>query len=452
LPLSSLASGPSLTGAISGLVNGLTSSLRSTVQQVVAPSHSTGTIARSSTPSVAPSVSSPSASSGSAYTPPMYGTNPHGQGTVAGVDLNPSSSVPYTYAPGGSTGEALVLGRGRSEQNSNGTYDAQMTIVGLLGDDLIPEKANEGQSMTGPLNSVQTGVLDGLCNGTSMAICLTVLASDASATSTGAKTHFELAGVNSKQILGLSTGIATSDSSISTSGTCQVASGDSSAANIAIATGDVASVGKSSESSSACAGTTPTQTASSAVIGLGGTGVGIPAAGCANGTPNTSGGIPSLLPIYCNADSTTQSGSPSGVREGLTVQVLDPLIQVATPSSESHAVAPKASTSPTKPTTPSKPSGGNGNGNGNKGKGNGNGNNGSCTTGSCPSNSTGASGPSGAGANNGNQVTSLKSNAGLPFTGENVLEVLLVGLILAAIGLSVGLVNGDGRKRSQPSS
>jgi hypothetical protein len=202
LPLTSLGAGqssPSLGSGLTGILNGVATGLQSTVQHTLAPASHSGTVARSSgsvgqsKPAATPSVA-PAQSSGSSYVPPTYGTNPHGQGSVASVGLNPSSNDVYSYSPGGSSndGEDVVAGRGRSEQNADGSYDAQETILGLFGDDLIPEEATAGQSQTGPLNSVQTGILDQLCNSTNEAICLTVLASDASATNSGADTHFEL--------------------------------------------------------------------------------------------------------------------------------------------------------------------------------------------------------------------------------------------------------------------
>jgi hypothetical protein len=131
----------------------------------------------------------------------MYGTNPHGQGTVAAVGLNPSPNVPYTYSPGGSSGsgEAVVIGRGRSEQ-SGSSYDAHTTIVALLGNELLGVNATPGQSNTGPLNPVQTAILDSICSNTNEAVCLTVLAADTSASSNGASTHFEAAGLSSQQM------------------------------------------------------------------------------------------------------------------------------------------------------------------------------------------------------------------------------------------------------------
>jgi hypothetical protein len=347
-------------GTVLNVVKKVTSSVGASAQKVLAPAQA-GTAARPTgsgagaapTTSAAAPVRSGSAArstgqaAGTGITAPAaYGTNPHGQGTVAGLQLPPTATIPYPYSIGGSGGEILVLGRGRSEQQANGTYDAHTTIAALLGTELLGVNATQGQTNTGPLNALQTAVLDKICQASSQAICLQVLAADTAATATGATTHFAVATIGVGGAMGLQTGIAQADSSIQTSGSCQTASGSSQAANIKLAGGQVVGVGKSSESSTACAGQTPTQTASSSVISLAGTGVGLPAAGCANGTPNTSAGLLPLLNIICNADNTTELAAPSGVRQALTVIALQlansALLKTTVVASESHAVAPAA--------------------------------------------------------------------------------------------------------------
>jgi hypothetical protein len=331
---------PSLGSTLTNIVKQTTTSVQTAVQKAAAPATRTGTVARHP-------ASSPSASN-TGYTPPAYGTNPHGQGGVASVSLNPSSTRPYPYANGGSGNEAVVIGRGRSEQQSNGTYDAHTTIAALFGNELIGVDAPQGTSKTGPLDALQTSVLNSICTNTSELICLTVLAADTSATSNGANTHFQTAGVSSKQIAGLNVNAASADSSLQTSGSCQTASGHSQVAGVSLNGMSLATAATSSENSSACSGQSPSQTANSSVIGLGGNGIPLPAPGCANGTPNTLAGIPTLLPIICNADDMTQLVAPFGVREALTVLGVQTgtnsgLLRAATAASESHAVAPPAS-------------------------------------------------------------------------------------------------------------
>ena len=76
-------------------------------------------------------------------------------------------------------------------------------------------------------------------------------------------------------------------------------------------------------------------TNTSHVIGLGGTQVPIPAAGCADGTADTLTGIPAVLPIVCNAEDVAGAAA---VREALDVFVLQvgstSLTKATTASSE----------------------------------------------------------------------------------------------------------------------
>jgi hypothetical protein len=495
LPLNSLGS----TSPISTLSSDLNTALKgatTTVQKVVASTTRSSTIARSNTAS-----HSAPAQSSSTYTPPQYGTNPHGQGAVADVFLNPSSTRPYTYAQGGnsSQGQDVVVGQGRSEQQADGSYDSHTTIVGLFGHELLGVNATEGQSNTGPLNALQTSVLNQICTSTSDLICLTVLAADTSATSSGGNTHFQTVGLTSKQLAGLNVNAASSDSAITTSGSCQAASGDSQVAGVSTASGVVASAATSHTGSSACTGQTPTQTDTSSVINLGQNGLPIPAAGCADGTPNTGfTPLAPLLAIYCNADDQTQASAPSGVREALTILGLETsttseILRATTAASESHAVAPPA----TNTCTDSDKDCGAGetcvNGNDPDGDGDCTGNtttpsgqnkckdsdkdcgigpngkpeicvngadpdgDGDCTAAAPPSGAANCSdsdhdcgiGPNGqreacvngsdpdADADCSSQVTALAAKTTLPFTGENVLLVILVGLLLTGGGLTL---------------
>ncbi len=481
LPLTSLGDGlPNLGSTVSSLVNNVTSA----VQKLTTPQAKSGTTARSTAPAASAPASKP-ADATTGYTPPAYGSNPHGQGGVASISVSPSATRPYTYAPVGSSGqgEAVVIGRGRSEQQPNGSYDSHTTIAALLGMELLGVNANQGESNSGPLNSVQQAVLNNICSSSQELMCLTILAADTSATSNGATTHYQTAGLSSKQLLGLSANAASSDSSISTSGNCQSASGSSQLVGLATSSGPVAGVASSDENSNACAGQTPTQTASSSDISLGQTGLPLPAAGCANGTPNTPGGIPALLPIVCNADDTTQMSAPFGVREALTLIGVQTgstsAIRAAVSSSESHAVAPSTTTTTPTPPPPAGGSGGKhkcsdsdhdcGVGPGGKPEkcvgGKDPDGDGDCTAATSPAGGSESCndadhdcgiGPNGepevcsagvdpdgdgdcttAAGGEGPQVTALAAKTTLPFTGENVLEVILVGLILTGGGFAL---------------
>ncbi len=356
LPLASLGAGsPSLTGAVGNLLNNVpkvAAGVQQTVQQVVHPASSAAPASQPATSSApassgASSTTRSSASTrsggGSPNTPAMYGTNPHGQGTVASVQLTPSTNVPYSYSPGGNPGE-IAVGRGRSEQTSSGAYHAHTSILDLLGNEILGVDATEGQSNTGPLNAVQTGILNALCTGTGTFVCLSLLTADTAASSNGASTHFSVAHATIGGPNGLDAGAAESNSSISSSGGCQRSSGGANTASLAIGGFPLAGVGQSSDSSTACNGAAPSHTASSNVISLGGTGLPLPAPGCANGTPNTVLSIAGLANVICNASDTAQAAAPSGVREALTAVVLpavgNSLAKTVVGASESHAVAP----------------------------------------------------------------------------------------------------------------
>lgn len=470
LPLTSLADGlPDVGGGVNSalqLVPSLTSAVQSTVQGVItprgsgsgSPSPASSGSAPAQAPSTArtayrpsrsatyaPSAASSGASTASNNTPAMYGTNPHGQGTVGGVSLSPSATLPYAYSPSGSGGEQVVIGRGRSEQNSGG-YHAHTSILDLLGTELLGVDAQPGQSSTGPLNAIQTGILDKLCTGTSMLVCLTVLAADTAATPSGASTHFAIARATVAGAHGLDAGAAESNSAINTAGSCQNASGSSSAAGVNIAGGPLATLAQTSESSTACAGAPSSQQAGSSVIGLGGTGVPLPAPGCANGATNTTLDVLGLLTTLCNADNQTQAATPAGVREALTAIVLPAvntaLAKTVVASSESHAVAPAV-------LTPSCTSGAC------KGGGGGGGKSGGKRGGGKRAGKHTQMGPTGAsetGTGSGGSTTEevvLRSTVSaapdLPFTGDDLLKVVFVGLLLAGGGILV-------RLRTEPQS
>jgi hypothetical protein len=305
-------------------------------------------------------------------TPPLHGTNPHGQGTVAVIDTNPDPTRPYGSDPQGqSNNEDIVVGRSRGEQRADGTYHGHITIAALFGNEILGVDTNPGQSRAGPLDAVQQALLTPLCNGSGNQICLSAVTADSKTTSSGSTNHFSAAHVTLGGAQGIDAGAAESDGNISSDGTCQTSTGSSQVANVNAGGQALATLAKSSTTSKACQGQAPQQTNTSQVISLGGSGVPIPDPGCANGTPDTTTGIPTLLPIICNADDSSpaqtgagqvagsQADAPYGVREALDVFLLaTPTTQLAkltTGASESRAVAPATTTTTTPP-----PSGGGG--------------------------------------------------------------------------------------------
>ncbi len=276
--------------------------------------------------------------------PATHGTNPHGQGTIAVVDIDPSSERPLAADPdGGDSGEDVVVGRSRGERNADGTYHGHISAVGLFGNDVIPVDTAQGETKDGPLQGLQESVLDPLCTSTNQQVCLTVLRMHSATTATGSTNDFAVARAG---LLGLGVGAADSQGVLQTDTAkgCQGAGGAANTANVATSTGTVAQVARSSSTSTSCRGVAPVVTNTSEVIGLGGTGVPLPAAGCANGTPDTQAGLPGLLPIICNAEELV--GNNAAVREALDVFALqigtNSLLKETTASSESLSVAPEA--------------------------------------------------------------------------------------------------------------
>ncbi len=278
------------------------------------------------------------------YVPPAHGTNEHGQGTGAVIDLAPEDTVPLPYAPGGGS-EDVVLGGSRGEVN-NGAYHGHVTILTLFGTELIPgADTNEGQTSTGPFGGVNA-LLNDICTGTGL--CLSALAVASNTVAGSSANSFSVATANLNPgggLLLLDLGAVQSAGTTSKTGECSTSSGSGRVAGANIANLVTASVIESSSSSTACSDGSSSQTNSSSVIGLQGQGVPLPAPGCENGTPNTDISIPLILGLVCNADSSSGAGgtqlpAPYGVREGLTAVALGNLVKATTAAAESYAIAP----------------------------------------------------------------------------------------------------------------
>jgi len=107
------------------------------------------------------------------YTPPLHGTDPHGQGSNAVVDIQPGTTNPYSGDPS-KTGEELVVGDSRGEQGANG-YQGTVTVAWLFGNPIIQIQSGPGESKDGPLQPLQTQLLDAICTNSNGQLCLTVL-------------------------------------------------------------------------------------------------------------------------------------------------------------------------------------------------------------------------------------------------------------------------------------
>jgi hypothetical protein len=370
----------------------------------------------------------PNAGNPPSYQPPLHGTEPHGQGTDAVVDLTPGTSAPLAGDPSQGDEEAIA-GDSRGQQNSDGTYHGRVTLLSLLGTPIIQVTSDPGQSNDGPLQPIQD-VLDQICSGSGNQLCLTVLGMHSSSTANGSTNSFEGAGAHIGGPSGINADVLTSNGNISSDGTTQTAHGDSGVAKANVGPLTADALEGSSDSSASSSGSSVNQ--SSTVVKLGGTGLPIPAAGCANGTANTNfTPLSPLLSAACNADDSngSQAGSPYGVREALTLFALvtgnSSLLKVSAAGPESHAVAPSSSTPP----------GGNGGTAGAGGKGGNNGGNG------------GGGNGGGNGSGNGPAAsTPGTGNGQLAFTGADLLALALVGGALILGGL---VLTTAGRRHRQ---
>ena len=416
-------------------------------------------------PAAAPRAADP------ATTPPAHGTNPHGEGSVAVVDTNPDPKRPYSGDTTGKTDdEDIVVGRSRGEQGDDGSYHGHVTVAALFGNEIVGVDSRPGEESgpPAPLDALQTSLLDALCGGSGNQLCLSVFPIDSTTSSSGSSNHFGVAHAKVGGDSGIEAGAAESNGNISGDGACQTSHGDSSAADVKAGGQAVASVAQSSSDSQACAGQAPTQKNASSVIALGGTGVPLPAPGCADGTADTVTGVPTLLPIVCNADDANagQGPDPYGVREALDASVLasgaTAAAKLTTSGAESAAVAPTTA-SETKPQcSDGVDNDGDGlvdaadpgcHSDGNAGNpatytpaddDESNALNGSSVTPAKRNNAAGTKnagshGTAGAGGSGNAPVTAAvpASSGNLPFTGTDVLLVALLGALLLAAGLAL---------------
>jgi hypothetical protein len=371
------------------------------------------------------------------YTPPLHGTGPHGQGSVATLDFEPSNTNPYPSEPteeGCSDPpadcEEVVIGDSRGEQGSSG-YNGKVTLLYLLGTPIVQVTSNPGETNDGPLQDLQDGA-DQLCTESGGNICLTLLGMHSSSTSNSSTNSFTAAGLQLGGEEGIRAEAASSHGNISNDGTCQTAHGDSSVASVGAGGNPVLDLMQSSSTSTACNNGSQTTDNNSTVLAAGGNEAGPeqsdPSEGCANGTPNTS--FTELLPLLglvCNADDTngSQTAVPYGVREALTLFLLvegdTPFLQITGAAAESHAVPPPLVSTATPPTGGAGGATGGGNQGGDEGGGDGGG---------------------------GGAVAEEAAAGGdeLAFTGSDLLVLGLIGgaLILGGLALTTAAARGRG--------
>jgi hypothetical protein len=367
-------------------------------------------------------------------TPPIDGTGPHAQGSVVDVDAD----LPLT--PGT---DDVYVGRSRGEQDEDGDYRGEVTIVSALGLS-ISAATDEGETQTSPLTPIND-LLDDVCAGSGNNVCLGVLEYESDTGANGSENSFSAASAQVGNGL-LDTGLVTSEGNISDDGECQTAHGESAAANVAAINGAIDLTALESNSDSeACAGGGDSASADSSVADLNGHGL-LALLGCDEGTVDDEFGIPALLEGVCNGDDTSgaQTDDPYNVRKALQLEVLPGFAGVAgglvnadAGSSESAAVAPEGEGAecpdPTDPDCPEPPEPG-------------------CPDPgdpACDEPGDGPGDPDGPGkgpGEPGGPSADDPDDADLPFTGADVLSLTLIGGAVMGLGL-LGMALADRRRR-----
>jgi hypothetical protein len=373
------------------------------------------------------------------YEPPLHGSNPHGQGSGAVVDITPENSNPYPGDPGDGD-EEVIVGDSRGEQNADGSYQGTVTLAYLLGSPIIQVQTGPGESEDGPLQPLQDG-LDQLCTESGDQLCLTLLGMHSSTTDNSSTNSFQAVGAHIGGEEGINADVLTSNGNISDDGTCQTSHGDSSVATASIG-GDAltADALQGSSTSTACNDGSQSVQQDSTVVNLGGQDLPLPAEGCADGTPNTVfDALSPLVATVCNGDDTNgaQTNAPYGVREALTVFALingdTSVVKATTAGPESHAAAPGGGAQSQPPPPPSADAGGGGGGAGEQGAGGEKG--------------AGGEGDEGAGGGGGAAGEAAAGDDTLAFTGADLLLLGLVGGVLILGGLA--LTTTAGRRHRQ---
>lgn len=343
----------------------------------------------------------------------VQGTNPHGQGTVLAVSL------------GGK--EAVVVGRSRGEQRSDGTYHGHTTTLALFGNDVIANDTGPGETKQGPIAPIQDQVLDPICKGSGGNVCLEALRADSSTTTTGSTNHSRLAGASLGGANGINAVVGDSQGNIQGDGDCQNAFGSVILLHLMIGGNPVLDIGQSASDSKSCPSGTTVTNSSQPLVAIGGQQVPLP--GCGANQPGNLLDLSPLLTIACNAGAAT--GSNGIVNDALAGTILPgangPAGTLSGAGTGASAQAPSGpmvlgvrQTSPKKNGNGASSTNQSGGGKG-KNKGHGNGNN----------------GPGAPAAANKTQPLSAKAAGKLPYTGTDVVLFLFIGSLLLAAGLAL---------------
>ncbi len=273
--------------------------------------------------------------------PPIRDTNPHGQGSGVVVDVQPSAERPYADSTDGvDSGEEVIAGRSRGEQQADGSFRGHITLLELFGNELSGVNSTPGQANHGPLEPLQAGLLDPICDASDDNLCLSLLTADSTTTNEGSVNDFAVARVRLGGANGLNVGAGEDQGTIAMEGQCQVSGGVTRSLTV-VFNGEVQGSGPDALSTARqCPGQPEETNASSRFGTLGGTPIPLPQAGCGDGVPDTRfDPLDPIATIVCNAAET-----PSSItRNSVDVFALDlsnsSLAQASVSQAEAKAVA-----------------------------------------------------------------------------------------------------------------
>jgi hypothetical protein len=406
---------------VDDLLNGVNNTLDN-VRNTVSGSTGGGSGAPAPAPAPAPAATPVPQSSGAP--PALDPTTPHGSGEDVSANLL-------------GLGENTVGGTSGS-QDENGDYHGKVTVLALLGHDVITAESDEGESVDSPLKPLND-ILDQLCEATQSAVCLNVLDYNSTTTNKGSQNSFSVlrAGLLNNAV---TAGAVESNGNIEEGGGCQAAHGDSNVADVQVGdpvTGLNADALQSTSDSEACNDGSENVDASSTVTDVAGIQLLKTLQSCDEDEVNSDLDVLGLGLITgtCNADLTGHS--PFNVREALEAVVLNADVAGVTGgASQSAAEAPKGPGAecpdPSNPDCPQPPE--------------------ACPDPSDPSCPTGPGGPGGPGDGGpggpaGPGGPSGEASGNLPFTGADMTWLALIGGTVMALGLGA-MALADRRRRS----
>jgi hypothetical protein len=345
---------------------------------------------------------------------PTESSGPTAQGTVVGSDASIQDGTDEGLFPG----EDVVVGRSSAEQGTDGSYHGKVTILGLLGEELLGIETGEGETASSPFQPLQ-GVLDQVCTGSSNNICLVLLAANSTTTQSGSANDFGVASARLGQgDQSISAAAAESNGSLQEDGSCQTASSGSEVARVEVSDALDAHVLKSSSTSTACSGGGGAQEDDSTVAEANGNGL----PDSCSGTPNGTVGAEGVASISCN-------GGEPGSRDAVSASLLEdqPATAGAAVASAASSAAAPAETAGSPPPSDT-PWGHTGGGAGDTG---------------APGDDRPGGGPGGlvdggdAAPPVSGEVQTGDGGGSLAFTGANLALLVALGLALLAAGMGV---------------